>query len=352
MDPFDDIFRGWSMPYSAPISQYYSSGPGDNGTSVKPPTHDHSDYYLPSNGPPNKLQLSHVDPVFAASTTGVSDVEAPPLNRNQDHPEGLGMTSSPSRSRHPVDGGDPFPTEGLSTYTPPSPLRPNELDSPYFPRTLFITTPELGVNTDTPGLAPFQYDHPSTSTRDISWMIRPNESGGFSASTVVHGSMRDNRTYLDTRSIYPTSFSQTPLLAQSTIHTTNRPSNHCGTIGPYPPFGHRSMPPSFRSASHRRHHTTAVPPVSSSQVSAPRRIPKKYRCEACPLGFAQRQGLQRHCKDVHGSRQLCPRCGDFEWSLGRKYTLRKHFEAMHPGVALPEILQRTVRRRSPLRTLA
>ncbi|KAN0141098.1 hypothetical protein V8E53_000854 [Lactarius tabidus] len=205
------------MPEPAPVSQYYSSGPGDLGPSSKSPTHDPSDdFSLLSNGSPNIPQLPHVDPDFAVPAKGVSDIETPSLNRNQRHPEGLGPASSHSQSRHPIDDVDPFPNEGSSTYTPPSPslLRPNELHLPYFPQTPLTRSPEFDINTNTRcGIAPLQYDHtatPATPSRDISWMIHPNDFGDFSAATVAYGSMRDNRTSLGTRSIYSTSSRQTP----------------------------------------------------------------------------------------------------------------------------------------------
>ena len=288
---------------------------------------------LPSNYPRNNPQLRHVDPVSDVVATGVSDIEPPPPNCDQGRFEGYWLTStrSQSRHRHPADGGDPFPGERSSTHAPPPPslLQTNEFHLPYFPQTPLSPGPELDVNDDTPsGLKPLQYDYSSrsTPTRGISWTIHPNEFGSFSASTVVDGSSN------------PTS-SQTPVITHSATYTANCPSYNYGSIDLLSAFDYVSASPNFRLASHRRHHKPAVPPVASSPVSARRRIPKKYWCEACDAGFTQRQGLQRHCKDVHGSRRLCPHCGDFEWSLGRKYTLRKHFEAVHPGVALPEILK-------------
>jgi hypothetical protein len=283
-----------------------------------------------------------VVPVSAVTATGVSDAEAPSRNGNQYHPEGLRLAPSPSQPRHPAGGGGSFPSEGSSTYTPHSPslFRPNEYHASHFPQTPLTPSLQSDVNTDAPGgIAPLEDDHTPTPTRDISWTICPSDFGDFHASTVAYGSMRDNRKSLGTRSIYSTSSGETPAATHSAIHATSCPSNNCGSIGLNPGYGYRSAPRKFRSASQRRHHTAGVQPIASSQVSAPRGIPKKYWCEECGVGFTQRQGLQRHRKDVHGSRQLCPRCRDFEWSLGRKYALRKHFEATHPGVALPEILQ-------------
>ena len=236
-----------------------------------------------------------------------------------------------------------MPTEGSRTFTQSSPthLRADELHLPSLPQTPLIPTPELNLNTDIPcGLTPLQYDHPSTAT----WDISSSEYGEFSASI---GSKRDNRTPLGTRSIPSTSFGQT------SVTTHSRPSRNRGSIGSFAgaSHGYRSTPPNFRSASRRRHHTVAVPPIASGKVSTPRRIREKYRCEECDAGFTQKQGLRRHSKDVHGPRRLCPRCNDFEWSPGRKYTLKKHFEAVHPGAALPEFLQRQDTG-DPLRTLA
>ena len=271
------------------------------------------------------------------------------MNQHRGYPEGSGLTSSHSQPSHRVDGGVTLPTEGSRSYTQSSPthLRANELRLPSFPQIPLIPTPELNFNTDTPcGLMPLQYDHPSTAT----WGISSNEFGEFSASIVAHGSKRDNRMPLGTRSIPSTSFGQNSVTTHSTM---NRPSCNRGSIGTFAGagYGYRSTPPSFRSASQRPRHPVPVPPIASGQVSKPRRVREKYRCEECDSGFTQRQGLRRHCKDVHGPRQLCPRCKDFEWSPGRKYTLKKHFEAVHPGVALPEFLQRQDAGDS-LRTLA
>jgi hypothetical protein len=283
-----------------------------------------------------------VVPVPAVPATWVSDVEAPSLNCNQHHPEELGLASIPSRPRHPVDRGDPFPSEISNTYAQSSSslLWPNELHVPYFPQTPLTPSPVVDVNTDSPsGIAPLQYDDTTTPTRDISSTMPPSELPYFSTSTVANGSMWDNRSSLAMGSIHSALSRKTPVITDSAIHTTNCPSNNRSSIGLYSGYGYRSAARNFGSASKRRHHKAGVQPIAPSQVSVPRRISKKDWCEECEVGFTQRQGLQRHRKDVHGSRQLCPCCRDFQWSLGRKYALRKHFEATHPGVALPEILQ-------------
>ena len=236
-----------------------------------------------------------------------------------------------------------MPAEGSSTYTPALLhylLQPNELESP-------TTSPTFtSVNTNTPfELSSFQSDHSLIpSTRDVSrsWMLNLNESGVFSTSTLrlPNGSMRDNHAAtasLGTRSINSTFSSQT---SRSNIYPTNMPPNHCGSIDPLFDNGDRLAPSDFgfRSAKQVRRHTTAVSPMASDQVLAPRQTSKRYWCKICDTSFAQRQVLRRHHKDMHCPRLYCPLCGDFEWSSGRKYALRNHFKAKHPGVTLPEFL--------------
>ena len=283
----------------------------------------------PSNEPPNNPQIRHVDLVSAVAATTESDFEAPPLNRHRVYPEGSGLTSSPSQLRHPVDGGDPFPSEaseGTNTFPPSyTHLRPNGLHLPSIAQTPLIPTPEFNLNTDPScGLVPRHYDYPSTAT----WDISSNDFGELSASIVAYGSRRDNRTHLDTKSIPSTSSNQTSVITHS---ATSRPSRNRGSFAGAG-YGYRSAPPNFRSAGQHRYHPVPVSPIALGRVSAPRQIRKKYWCEEpeCGAGFTQNQGLERHRKDVHGPRLPCPLCKDFEWSPGRKYTLKKHFEEKHP----------------------
>jgi len=167
-------------------------------------------------------------------------------------------------------------------------------------------------------LAPFQSNRPFILTRDISKMIHLNETGVFSTSTLAYGSMRDNHAankFLGTRSINSTSPGQTPVTAHSGIYPSSGPSNYCGSIDPFSDHGDRLAFSDFDSRSARQGRQTIVTPVASSRILAPPgRAAKRHWCEACDTGFPQRQGLLRHHKDVHGSRQLCPHCGDFDWS--------------------------------------
>ena len=60
---------------------------------------------------------------------------------------------------------------------------------------------------------------------------------------------------------------------------------------------------------------------------------REYSCEDCGVSFKQLQGLKRHHKDRHRSRNMCPHCGIFRWSAGRKYAFRAHLKREHPDVA-------------------
>jgi len=343
-----DLLGCPTTPYPAPVSPHHFSVPGDNGTSIQSHTHDHSeDCHVPSRDPLDDLCLRHVDVGSVNIATMVSDERFPPsyhLYDGQGHLEVPGLASSPSQF---VGGGDPLPTEVSSAYPPdslhhPSLLRLSELGHHYPTTSPPTPSPEINVNTHTAlEHAPFQFDPPLIPTGGSSWNFHSNETGVFSASTVTYGPMRDSRaatTSLGTRSISSTPSSQTLVTSHSGFYPTNRPSNHCGSIDPFSD-GDRLGPSDFRPARQGRQHTTAASPMASSQVLSLRRTSKRYRCEECDTGFSQGQALGRHLKDVHNPRQLCPLC-DFKFSPGRKYILRKHFEAKHRGVALPDLLQR------------
>ena len=60
---------------------------------------------------------------------------------------------------------------------------------------------------------------------------------------------------------------------------------------------------------------------------------REYSCEDCGVSFKQLQGLKRHHKDRHRSRNMCPHCGIFRWSAGRKYAFLNHLITEHPDVA-------------------
>ncbi|KAH8995870.1 hypothetical protein EDB86DRAFT_1070424 [Lactarius hatsudake] len=74
--------------------------------------------------------------------------------------------------------------------------------------------------------------------------------------------------------------------------------------------------------------------VSSIRVARAGRNRSRFSCHACDVGFVQRQALNRHNRDKHQPRNICPHCGVFKWSPARRYLFTKHFERDHPGVPL------------------
>lgn len=81
-------------------------------------------------------------------------------------------------------------------------------------------------------------------------------------------------------------------------------------------------------------------PIASSSIASSTRVTRagrnrsSFSCHACDVGFVQRQGLNRHNRDKHRPRNICPHCGVFKWSPARRYLFTKHFERDHPGVPL------------------
>ncbi|KAH9032396.1 hypothetical protein EDB83DRAFT_1839722 [Lactarius deliciosus] len=76
------------------------------------------------------------------------------------------------------------------------------------------------------------------------------------------------------------------------------------------------------------------PMASSIRVARAGRNRTRFSCHVCNVGFVQKQGLNRHNRDKHQPRNICPHCGVFRWSPARHYLLTKHFETDHPGVPL------------------
>jgi len=71
-------------------------------------------------------------------------------------------------------------------------------------------------------------------------------------------------------------------------------------------------------------HPVQVYPLSLS--------PERSLCSLCGARFATRQGLNRHIRDMHSPRRVCPLCGVFEWSPGRRYLFTRHLKRSHPQV--------------------
>ena len=56
---------------------------------------------------------------------------------------------------------------------------------------------------------------------------------------------------------------------------------------------------------------------------------RRYLCTICGKGYAQRQGVTRHQREVHKTNS-CRHCRAFQW--GRPYLLREHLERRHPDI--------------------
>jgi len=69
---------------------------------------------------------------------------------------------------------------------------------------------------------------------------------------------------------------------------------------------------------------------------------RRYLCSICGKGYAQRQGVTRHQREVHKT-NLCRHCRAFRW--GRPYLLRVHLERRHPGID-PDVELEEVNRNS------
>ncbi|KAH9056763.1 hypothetical protein EDB87DRAFT_1170391 [Lactarius vividus] len=105
---------------------------------------------------------------------------------------------------------------------------------------------------------------------------------------------------------------------------------HSSTI---PHSLHRNKDVDFISASHAgRHPITSSFIASSTRVARAGRNHTRFSCHVCDVSFVQRQGLNRHNRDKHQPRNICPHCGVFEWSPARHYLFTKHFERDHPSV--------------------
>ncbi|KAH8991500.1 hypothetical protein EDB92DRAFT_660762 [Lactarius akahatsu] len=340
--------RGWpTAPDPAPVLQYPSSVPENDGPHLKPLIF-HPCNHLPSNSLPDNPQLCHVDVHPTNATACFFNAEDPFLYYYHDQLEGASLASNPSRFGQALSSGrrSPLHTEGSS---------PPQYSSSFGARMTLSRTPgENNVNTDAcREFSPIQDDRHSIYSGDISWVVPDhNESGDFDtllAAAVSQGLMRDKCaivTSLGMSSMYPTSPGQPTVAINSTILPTNRSSNHYSPTSPDSDHGNGPAASNFRSESQGRQHNATVSLIASSRASEARRHPKKYWCRTCNVGFSQKQGLRRHNKDAHFSRLLCPYCEDFEWSPGRKYIFKKHLKAKHPEVT-PEDTALNLQRQDP-----
>jgi len=96
--------------------------------------------------------------------------------------------------------------------------------------------------------------------------------------------------------------------------------------------------PNSQSAAQANHPVIVAPSTASNQRAAVDENRSKLRCRRCGASFFQRQALNRHKKDKHRPRNICPFCKSFRWPSGRKYLFRRHLEQRHPEQNTEEVL--------------
>lgn len=107
------------------------------------------------------------------------------------------------------------------------------------------------------------------------------------------------------------------------LHSTHPPAR----------LNEEASSPNFRPAIQARHHVSWTPPVASSHFSPAGKTHSRFWCSVCDVGFAQRQGLNRHERDQHGPQNVCHLCS-YKWSPGRKYKFTEHLNRHHPEAVL------------------
>ena len=129
------------------------------------------------------------------------------------------------------------------------------------------------------------------------------------------------------------STNQAPSLhTYSAVYPLNPTLNVCGPLNRHSTYD-EVAPSDFRLE--RRGRQFASTDASNPLRSRTSRKSNTCRCHFCDTIFSQKQGVNRHVKDVHLERNLCPYCSDFEWSPGRYYKFREHLLSDHPGDAVP-----------------
>ena len=107
---------------------------------------------------------------------------------------------------------------------------------------------------------------------------------------------------------------------------------HISKLGPEHRVALRKAAESFVTSRRLSGHPVQVhPPLVLSNLNL-----KTYRCGVCDMGFSQRQGLNRHIRDIHGPANVCQHCHTFTWSSGRQYLYRTHLRKEHPEVVYPQ----------------
>ncbi|KAF8267339.1 hypothetical protein EI94DRAFT_1801820 [Lactarius quietus] len=86
----------------------------------------------------------------------------------------------------------------------------------------------------------------------------------------------------------------------------------------------------FQSAVQANLPVVATPSFASDQGALVDGDPDQSRCYPCDVSFGQKKALNRHNKDRHTPRNICPLCGTFTWSSGRNYLFPRHLMKCHP----------------------
>ena len=152
----------------------------------------------------------------------------------------------------------------------------------------------------------------------------------------IRGPMQDGRTATDTfdeMEMHSLSSSQAP-----SLHTYSAVYPPKTTLNFYRPLTRHSPYDEVEQSDFRLERRGRQFASTNASIPLRNRTPRNsntYRCHPCNTTFSQKQGFNRHLKDVHLHRNLCPYCNDFEWSQGRYHKFRAHLTSEHPGAAVP-----------------
>ena len=182
-----------------------------------------------------------------------------------------------------------------------------------------------------PGLDAFPYGPITEEAHQDAKGARNSEEMPVSMTVIQKPTMDYSPTVqFDESPMYPTMSCQALMgdngLAE--FSTSDRGASHLYSAHP-----NEEVPsPNLRSEVQASHHVPVTSFIASSKVASANEIRKTFWCNDCGVGFAQRQGLNRHELDMHTPRNICHLCGIFEWSSAREYLFTRHLERHHPGV--------------------
>ncbi len=139
--------------------------------------------------------------------------------------------------------------------------------------------------------------------------------------------------HIDERSMYPATSRQAHWGYVDGFAETS--TNGHGSSLPYSVHqNEEAASPNFQSAVQASRPVIDPSSIASNQVAPVDEISGTFWCPICGVSFVQRQGLNRHNRDKHSPRNICPLCERYEWSSGRRYLFHKHLERHHPEAVL------------------